>query len=76
MEPGLLFVLQYFDEGIFTYESMTTPNRNTITEYTAAENVKKAAALRKAKELFRQWHNEKFAEGIISGLTGMGRNNG
>lgn len=66
-------VLEYLDEGIYTYESMSKPNRNTITEYTARENAKKAEALRKAKAFLVKCHNEKFADGIVSAFQGMAR---
>lgn len=69
----LLFVLQYMDEGIYTYSSMSKPNANTITEYTASENAKKAEALCKAKALLIKQHNKGFADGVVQAFKGMGK---
>lgn len=51
--------------------SMTTPNANTITEYSARENAKLADEYELAAEALRKLHNEGFTEGVLAGLKAM-----
>lgn len=51
--------------------SMSTPNANTITEYTARENAKLAEEYELAAEALRQMHNKAFADGIVAGVRSM-----
>jgi len=73
MHNDLIFILEYLDDGIAAFDAQSTSNRNTITEYTARENAKKAEALRKGKEFLVKCHNEKFAEGIVAGFQAMAK---
>lgn len=50
---------------------MTTPNQNTVTEYTAQKNAKLADEYEFAAEALRKLHNEGFAEGVLQGLTSL-----
>jgi len=51
--------------------SMTTPTRNTVTEYTANENAKLADEYEAAAEALRQMHNKAFSDGILAGIKSI-----
>lgn len=50
---------------------MSTPNANTITEYTANKNAELADEFELAAEALRKLHNEGFNEGVLAGLKSL-----
>jgi len=51
--------------------SISVPNSQTITEYTAKKNLKLAEEHEAAAEALRQMHNKAFADGVLAGVKSL-----
>ena len=67
----MINAIQLLKMEAHTLRSMTTPNANTITEWSAKKNAELADEYEFAAEALRKLHNEGFAEGVLEGLKAL-----
>lgn len=67
----MIHAIQHLKMAAEDYRRMSTPNANTITEYTANKNAKLADEFELAAEALRKLHNEGFNEGVLAGLKSL-----
>lgn len=67
----MIHAIQHLKMAAEDYRRMSTPNANTITEYTANKNAELALEFEVAAEALLKLHNDGFAEGVLAGLKGL-----
>lgn len=67
----MIHAIQHLKMAAEDYRRMSTPNANTITEYTANKNAELALEFEVAAEALRKLHNEGFNEGVLAGLKSL-----
>lgn len=67
----MIHAIQHLKMAAEDYRRMSTPNANTITEYTANKNAELADEFELAAEALRKLHNEGFNEGVLAGLKSL-----
>ena len=67
----MIHAIQHLKMAAEDYRRMSTPNANTITEYTANKNAELADEFELAAEALRKLHNEGFNEGVLAGLKAL-----